>query len=168
MSLKLYEIDTALEDIWDEIEIAIEEDDFDHLEKLEKHLEGLELSLNDKLINYARIIKAKKVESAALREEEKKLAARRKTIENQIEWLSGGIKANLPKGSKIKDATCTISTRKTERLELLVDPEDLPREFTRIKIEADKTLLKERCKDNAFGKGCEYASIREDYSITIK
>ena len=77
--VKLYE----LTDDFKQVQQMIEEGH----EGLEDTLESIELAIEDKLENIARLIKNIEGDIAAFKAEEKRLAERRRTLENEVKNL---------------------------------------------------------------------------------
>jgi hypothetical protein len=103
------------------------------------------VTLAEKAVAIACLIKGIEAEAEAIAEQELILRNRRKTSERQSEWLRAYLAGNLTPGDKIKDARVVISWRKSQSVQLLADVSSLPRQFIREKlvIEADKLAIKD-------------------------
>jgi hypothetical protein len=166
--MKLYEINETLEAAWMYISDLIEseeENENGQLEKMERVLSDLDMSKSEKLLNYARLIKNTKADALAIKAEKDRLAARQKTLDSKVDWLSGAIKASMSVGEKIQDETCVIGTRKSQRLEMLTDAESLPESYQMISYSANKVRLKKDIKE---GLVCTFAQLVDDFSVSIK
>jgi hypothetical protein len=144
--MKLYEINSQIQSLWQHADEAFDlEAGPEHLDHLERMLKQAEVSLAEKAVALACLIKGIEADAEALAEEELKLRNRRKTAERQAEWLRVYLAGNLPAGEKIKDARVVISWRKSQSVQLLADISRLPKEFVREKItvEADKIAIKD-------------------------
>jgi len=144
--VKLYEINSQIEQLWQHADEAFDaEASPEHLDQLERLLKQSEVSLAEKAVAIACLIKGIEAEAEAIAEQELILRNRRKTSERQSEWLRAYLAGNLTPGDKIKDARVVISWRKSQSVQLLVNPEHLPQNFRREKlvIEADKLAIKD-------------------------
>jgi hypothetical protein len=144
--VKLYEINTQIEQLWQHAEEAFDaEASPEHLDQLERLLEQSEVRLAEKAVAIACLIKGIEAEAEALAEQELILRNRRKTCERQADWLRAYLAGNLTPGEKIKDARVVISWRKSRSVQLLADVTSLPRQFIREKVivEADKVAIKD-------------------------
>lgn len=158
----LYEIRTDLEHVLAGGLIVDEETgevlfDSDNLEKLQAEY-------NDKLEAVGLFIKNAESDAAAIREEEKRLAARRRVLENKSKRLREYMLLNLGDGQKVKTARIDISTRYTEAVEVEADAE-LDDEWCRIKKEPNKTAIKEALKAGVEIPG---AAIVKNRSLQVK
>lgn len=167
--MRLFDINEKLEAAWNHIADTIENpDDFDegHLEKMEGVLSEIEMSKEEKLINYARLIKNTKADAVAIKAEKDRMAAREKTLNNKIAWLTGAIKESVEVGEKIQDETCVIGTRKSQRVNVTQeDAELLPIDYQVVTYTANKTRIK---KDLKAGMECTFAELVDDFSVSIK
>lgn len=144
--MKLYEINSQIEQLWQHADEAFDaEASPEHLDQLERLLKQAEVSLAEKAVAIACLIKGIEADIDALAEEELILRNRRKTAERQADWLRAYLAGNLTPGEKIKDARVVISWRKSQSVQLLVDPQHLPQNFRREKliVEADKVAIKD-------------------------
>jgi hypothetical protein len=144
--VKLYEINSQIEQLWQHADEAFDaEASPEHLDQLERLLKQSEVSLAEKAVAIACLIKGIEAEAEAIAEQELILRNRRKTSERQSEWLRAYLAGNLTPGDKIKDARVVISWRKSQSVQLLVAVENLPQNFRREKlvIEADKLAIKD-------------------------
>jgi len=76
---------------------------------LKDTMEGLFGEIEDKADGYAKIILGMKSDMAALKEEEERLYARRKSIENRSRWLKENLMANMQAMGKRKIKTALFS-----------------------------------------------------------
>lgn len=131
--------------------------------------EALSEMRETKLENALLYIKNLRAEAKAIREEEKTLAGRRKSLEKADERMTAFIKEILA-GEKFATPRVSVSYRKTSAIE--VEPEFIgwamqhgADSLLRFKEpEVDKTALKEWLKDNE----SEYARVAAGVSMTIK
>lgn len=109
--MTLYEINEKLADMVDN---AI---DYETGEVLftDEDIEALQMEKDEKIENIVLYIKNLDADAKAIREEEKILAARRKTLENKTERLKKYLTNNL-NGEKFSTARCSVSFRKSASL----------------------------------------------------
>ena len=71
----------------------------------------------------------------------------------------------LEPGCKLKDARAAISWRKSEAVSCWADPQMLPPDFQRVKVEADLSAIKAALKD---GQDVPGAELQTKQNIQIK
>lgn len=106
--MKLYEIDQKIQAILDGAEVDAETGE---LLLDTEELEALQMEREAKLEGVALAIKNLSAEAAAIREEEKKLAERRKVTENKVERLKGWLAWALD-GGKLSTPRVSVSVGK--------------------------------------------------------
>jgi tRNA A37 N6-isopentenylltransferase MiaA len=169
--VKLYEINSQIETLWQHADEAFDaEASPEHLDKLERLLKQAEVSLAEKAVAIACLIKGIEADIDALAEEELILRNRRKTAERQADWLRAYLAGNLTPGEKIKDARVVISWRKSQSVQLLVDPQHLPQNFRREKliVEADKVAIKDAFEAGTASTLSGLAEVVTKNTIQIK
>lgn len=154
MGLSLYEIDqavlTVLENglVFDEEtgEVYFDGDNF-------ATLEGVR---NDKLESVALYVKNLEAEAAAMRAEEKTLAARRQVKERKAERLRQYVSDSMQAfgDSKIETARVALSFRKSETVELFA-PDLVPTTFVTYQPKIDKAAIKKALKSGEEIMGAE-------------
>lgn len=129
-------------------------------------LNALELERDTKISNIACWIKDLKAEGEALKAEEQNLNHRRKVCENKMESLKNYL-ATFLNGEKFKDSRCSISYRRSERVDFAdnFNFDTLPDYMKKVTIEPKKTEIKEFLKG---GGEIEGVRIEENTSMTIK
>lgn len=135
----LYELTRAIEEF--DLEIDEETGEVTNLDELD----ALELERDTKVENIALWVKNLTAEAAAIKAEVQNLTKRQKAAENKAERLKDYLIGNLA-GEKFKTPKVAISYRTSESVELTGEPEDLPPEFLRQKLEAKKTDIKKALK----------------------
>ena len=172
--MKLYEINQALESILSnylyfgdsfvdaETGEVLEED---AANMVLSELNNLQMAREEKLENLACWIKGMDADVAAMKNEEKNLTQRRKSLENKRERIFNFLYENL-NGEKITSPRVKVSYRKTAAVEI-TDLSEIPDTFRRVKIteEADKTAIKEAIKA---GDEVPGATLVERLSMSIK
>ena len=169
--MKLYEINSQIEQLWQHADEAFDaEASPEHIDQLERLLKQAEVSLSEKAVAIACLIKGIEADIDALAEEELILRNRRKTAERQADWLRAYLAGNLTPGEKIKDARVVISWRKSQSVQLLVDPQHLPQNFRREKlvIEADKVAIKDAFEAGTASTLSGLAEVVTKNTIQIK
>ena len=155
--MTLYELTDELLTI-----LAMAEDDEDD-EALKGSWEAVSGEFDDKVEAYCKVITQMEADKDAIKAEEKRLAERRKRIENRIEWMKGSIKASLEAVGKKKagGTLFTVSIRgKGGALPLVVDVEadELPAEFRKSEFKADNAAIRDALEA---GRELEFARFGE-------
>lgn len=143
MGLTLYEIDARLQAALEAADTEAEQNEGVIPESLAAELDGLEMEREQKAVNICRYIKNLEAEVTAYDIEADKLYKRSKSGKNRIGFLKGWLTAIMP-GWKHKDATCTVSWRKSNWIDI-VDAAEIPGKFKRIVTEEkiDKLGIKD-------------------------
>lgn len=149
-----------------EIEQAINECvDFETGEILDsERLDRLNMALNEKRENIALYIKNLVADSKAIDEEIKNLTARKKSINNKIDWLKQYLASDL-QGNKFETPKVVVSFRKSKSVDIQPNAE-IPNEFL---IQQEPKLDKAGLK-KAIQSGAVIAGVRiiEKSNLTIK
>lgn len=129
-------------------------------------LDSIQGQLEEKAENVAVYVKSLDAEEKALKDEQDKIAARRKSIARKSEYLRRQLAAALDRMGieKFKRTRCVLSFRKGESVRI-TDDTLLPSEYIRIKTEPDKTAIKQAIKD---GKEVPGAEIEETRSVQVR
>ena len=153
---KLYEIVAELQDFVTQNEGL--EDEQAYIDTLE----ALQGELDDKVGQWARCIKNLEGERDAIKAEGDRLTKRAKSIDNEVTHMKATLLMYLKAAGVTKDGDSVLkaSIRKASNAPLEIDlaPEDLPEEFKKVTIEADKTAIKDALKA---GKTFEWARMGE-------
>ncbi len=155
--MTLYEIDKSILECVD-----VETGEVVDVDKLTE----LEMFRDEKISNIACWIKDCKAEAEAIKAEKQALEKRQKVAENKAEALKNFLRVYL-NGEKFKDGRCSISYRKSTstKIDEDLDISRLPDEYKRVKVEADKTAIKDALSAGIEIKGC---SLVENTSVIIK
>ena len=153
---KLYEIVESLRDFIEANEGLEDEQAY------KDTLEALEGELDDKVEQWNRAIKNQEAEAAALKAEIDRLTERYKAQSSQVarmkDTLMGYLKAlGRKEGGKVLMAKI-IKNGGAQPLELLCQPEELPKAFRKVKIEADNAAIREALNN---GKKLKFARLLE-------
>jgi hypothetical protein len=129
-------------------------------------LNALEMERDRKISNVACWIKDLKAEAEAIKAEKQALDKRQTAAENKAESLKGWLQSIL-QGEKFKDSRCSISYRKSERVDFSdnFNFDTLPDYMKKVTVEPKKTEIKEFLKG---GGEIEGVRIEENTSMTIK
>lgn len=161
--MTLYEIERELANLIAEYENAVDDDGqmLWDTDELDSRFAELEMAREQKILNTAAYIKNVEAEAEAIRSEEIALAKRRKTNENLANRLRALIERNA-QGEKFKNARVQISWRKSEAVSIIGE---VPEMYSRVKIEPDKSKIKDELK-----KGAElpFAILEEKQNLQIK
>ena len=129
-------------------------------------LNELEMARDTKISNVACWFKDLKAEAEAIKAEKQALEKRQKAAENKAESLKQWLQVVL-EGDKFKDARCSISYRRSERV-VFEDGfllNNLPEQFRKVTIEPKKTEIKDYLKTGATMDGVQ---LVESTNIQIK
>ncbi|NHL37606.1 siphovirus Gp157 family protein [Clostridium botulinum] len=159
---KLYELTqnyNNLLDLVDNPEVA--------KEVLEESLNQIHEEMDIKLENVAKVIKSIEVDAKGLKEEEKRLADRRKSLENRIvnlkEYAENSMRATGI--TKIKGKVFTLGIQKnTPRVEI-TEEESIPEEYFEIEKKLVKKDILAALKE---GKEVPGAAIKQTESLRIR
>lgn len=171
MSLSLFDISNeffALKDLIDnDLEVDEETGEITDNSKILKELfDNLKMTLEDKLDNAQRYCLTLDGEADILDKEIKRLNAKKQALNNKKDRLKKIMLSTIENTgqSKFKTSLYSFNIKNSEALE--VDSIDnIPREFLRIKKEADKTAIKKAIKDGLIIDGCK---IVENKSLVTK
>lgn len=155
--MKLYDIEMAMLECVDE-----ETGETIDIERLE----ALEMERDKKISNIGCWIKDLKAESEALKNEKQALEKRQMVAEHKAESLKQFLQYYL-NGAKYKDSRISISYRTTKAVNIAedLDVNELPDDYKRVKVEANKTAIKDALTNGIEINGC---SIVENTSMIIK
>lgn len=129
MSFKLYELTEMYQNIWD----LISDDEVDLL-SLEKALQSIEENIEIKAENTAKLIKGIDIDIEVIKIEEKRLADRRKALENKKE----GIKAYLENHlrimgiDKVKTPLFTVALQNNPPSVNILDEKLIPKDYKKV------------------------------------
>lgn len=127
----------------------------DNSEVINNLFQELELSLKDKFDNSQRYIIDCESQAETLKKEAKRLVEKAIAIQNRADRVKDLMKGALiaTGETKLKTDLFSFSIRNSESIEVR-DIEELPRQFVRLKREADKKLIKEALKKGEHIEGC--------------
>lgn len=163
--MKLYEIKAELEELVEKALIDEETGEILDIDGLNR-LDELEMAFDEKVGNLACLIKNKKAEAEAIKAEKMMLEKRQKVTEHEVDRLKDYL-AKMLNGEKFKDSRCSISYRKSERVEFSdnFNFDTLPDSMKKITIEPKKTEIKDYLLTGATIEGVE---LVESSNIQIR
>ncbi len=153
--MKLFEINAALEELLNQQDPETGELTCDL-----DQLDALMMERDEKLEGLALYCKNADAEAKAIREEEKALAERRRSLENKAERAKGFLAEQLA-GEKFSTPKVAVSYRKSEQVEVSTAffTDESNERFLRYKDpEADKTAIKNALKAGETVPGAELVS----------
>lgn len=159
--MKLFEYDLA---IVEAMENAVDEETGEINEGAMIWLDRLSVARDEKIESLFMWLKEIKAEADAIRNEEKALEKRRLVVERKADGLKQFLQKYL-RGEKFKTPKVSVSYRKTSSVSVAVDPHELPAQFQRVSVDADKTAIKEALQKGEEVAGC---SIVEKQSMIVK
>lgn len=137
-------------------------------EGLEDTLESIDLAINEKLENIAKVIKNLEGEINSFKAEEKRLSERRKTIENNIKRLKQYAEDSLKLTGerKIKAGTFTFNIQKNPPSVKVLNDKSIPLDYFNV---VEPALDKKRLlKDLKNGESIEGAELHQGESLRIR
>lgn len=137
-----------------------------HLEELEKAQAG-RAAMEHMLCNLACMALEYEGEAEAMRAQAKRILAAAAQVEKRAEGIRGFIDGKMGPEDKIKDDRVKLSKRKSSAVQIAegLVVENLPIEYQRITIAADKTALKKAVEA---GEVIEGVFVETRYNLQIK
>ena len=161
--MKLYEIN----EIYMNIKNLLEDGEIEQ-EQVKSALENVEDELEVKAENYAIIMKELDAQAKSIKEEEDRLAKRRKSLESNSKWLKEQLEysMNLQGKRNFKTKLFSFGIQKNPKsVKLDVDPSLLDKRFKKITITGDKTESK---KARESGEKIEGAELVQTEGLRIR
>ena len=145
--MKLYEITQAYENL------ASLEDK----EEVGKYLDLIEDEFNQKAENTVKVIKNIGADIKALRDEEKRLAQKRKSLQSNQDWLKFYLQNNMERlgDKKIKAGIFNINIQKNPQSIKILDEATIPDKYKIASYRIDKKTLKDDIKNGVEIEGAE-------------
>lgn len=139
----LYELKNDLQAIQNLIELG----DYTE-EQLADTIDSINLAVEDKLEGYAMVVRNIESDIDGLKAEEKRLADRRKSLENGVKRMKEAMHDALvlTGEKKVKTPRFTISLRKSSAVEV-VDESLIPEEFVKVTKSINKSDLAKKLKE---------------------
>ena len=126
MSFKLYELTEIYQNVWD----LVNDEDAD-LEALEKALASVEEGIEGKAENTAKLIKSLEGNVTNIREEEKRLAGKRRAMENKIKNIKGYLESQLETMNidRVQGELFTVALQNNPQSVKFIDEDLIPVEY---------------------------------------
>ena len=152
---KLYELTTDYQAVW-----QLVEDDTTDLAVIEDTLQALEGDIEVKAASIATFIRGLTYDIDAIKAEEKRLADRRKAMENRVTAIKTYVQSQMEAAglSKIKTSTQTISLQNNPPAVYIADERLIPAKYLTVIPQttvADKKRIAEALKAGENVPGCE-------------
>lgn len=159
---KLYELTEMYQNIWD----LIGDDEAD-LETLERALENIEDNINFKAESMAKLIKNIDGDIGVLKQEEKRLAERRRALENKQKNIKGYLEMQLKtmEIDKVKTPLFTVALQNNPQSVEILDEDTIPEEFIIYTKSISKKEILAKLKE---GQEVPGAEIRQTKSLRIR
>lgn len=126
----------------------------------------IQAELGDKLDNTQKVIKSLNADEKALNEEIERLKKRKTAVENKQETLKGLMLGALQASgqTKLKTLEHSFSTRKSQSVNV-INEELVGREYKKMVLSVDKTLIKNAIKE---GKVVVGAEMQDKISLSVR
>lgn len=160
--MKLYEIDSAIQAVYDQIE----QNEGVIPDELESCLDGLKMERTAKISNILKLLKNIGSDETALEVEITLLEKKLKAVQNRKQSVKNYLAYAIGEGNKFKNEIASVYWKKSESV-LCPDVSFLPLKFVREKItkEPDKVAIKEALNKGEVIQGC---SIMHKSTIVVK
>ena len=157
--MKLYDINHELQTVQAMLEEWAAEHDGDITDfPLAENLAGVEMDRENKLLSIACVIKGYEAEADAFAAEMKKLTDRKKSAQSKADSIRAWLEMNVGQGEKLSDSRAAISWRASKSVDVTCEPEQLPENFQRVTVAADKTAIKDALGKGEIIPGCSLVS----------
>lgn len=164
MSFKLYELTEMYQNIWE----LVGDDEVD-LEALEKALSQIEDNIEIKAESTAKLIKGIDSDIEVLKTEEKRLADRRKALENKKESIKSYLENHLRimEIDKVKTPLFTVALQNNPPSVNVIDEKLIPKDYVKV-VTTTSISKKELLDDLKQGLIIPGAEIKQTKSLRIR
>jgi DNA repair exonuclease SbcCD ATPase subunit len=130
-------------------------------------LEALQDAIEDKAENIAKLIKNLEADVKVIKEEEQRLADRRRSIENKVNRLKEYLQQQLEIAGlqRVKRPTITVAIQNNPPSVEITDEKLIPSEYMIPQYKVDKKSILERLKNGETVPGCE---LRQTKGVRIR
>jgi hypothetical protein len=146
------------------LHLQIEENGGELTAELAEQITITEHDRESKCEGYVSVIRQLKSKSQLIKDEAKRLLDAARTYDKSVERLEDNLLSSIVQLGNIKTNFVSISTRRNKSVEIADDAE-IPLQYQRVKIEANKTAIKEALESGIDVPG---ATIVEKFSLLIK
>lgn len=164
--MRLYELTAEYEKAFTDL---FDPDTGEVNEQAMERMDGLQGDINEKGKAVAFYIRNYSSAIRELREEENRLAKRRRGFQSQMEWFRGYLLENMVRSgiSQIKSPFFTVSTRKCPPRPVVVDEGLVPQEYIKVveMVSVDMEKVKQDICSGIEVPGCR---LEQATTITIK
>ena len=159
----LYKLNSRYQELLNKITY----EDVENEEDFINELVNIEIEVEEKAENTAIIIKKLEAEREMIRNEEKRLADRRKSIENNINYLKSGLEYSMKLQGKPKFKTehFSFNIQKNPVSVKITDEEKALKNYKRVTETIDIAKLKDDLK---YGVVLDYAELVQTESLRIR
>lgn len=164
MSFKLYELTEMYKNIWD----LVEDDEID-LDTLEKALSNIEDNIEAKAENTAKLIKGIDGDINTLKEEENRLAKKRRALENKQKNIKEYLEMQLKvmEIDKVKTPLFTVALQKNPPSLNITNEDLIPEQFKKT-VTTVSVVKKDLLEALKSGQVIEGAEIKQGKSLRIR
>lgn len=163
--MKLYELTSKRQELLDLI-AAMDSEDLELSDAVGDTLEALDEAIQDKAEAVASFIFSLQADSAALKQEEQRLAERRRLNDAKVERMKTYLADMLQEADidKVQGLKYTIGFRKSDKV-TVTNLDALPERFLRVNREPNLTALKEALKA---GQAFDGALLTTNKNLSIR
>lgn len=124
---------------------------------IQYYLDGINDELESKLESITHVIKNYESDIEALRAEEKRLAEKRRVLENKNKYLKEYMYSNIKalNKDKVKAGVFDLKIQKNPESIKIINPELITEDYLRIKTDIDKSKIKRALKEGLEVEGAE-------------
>lgn len=160
LGISLFKLTTRIKDTLQTLLRGTDPDTGEISDETTHLLAEMELKEEAEVLDAACAVRELEELEVAFTRQLERLAARKKTLQGQQTYLRGLIERAVPAGTKLGDERVSIGWRKSTQTAVPVDAEELPKKYTRIKVEADKAAIKKALTEGKSIEGCALVTVQ--------
>ena len=162
--MHLYDLTDSYRNIWN----LVDNEDID-LSAIEMALTTLESEIQSKAQNITVILRGMENDAEVIKAEERRLADRRKALENKVAWFKNYLMEQMEVAGldKIKTPTLTIAIQKNPPAVQIVNEKEIPAKFLTVvpeQYKPDLVKIREYLKNNTAG----WAKLEQKKSLRVR